>query len=54
MWIAQTRSQHNRDDLRYTSDLTDAGWQSQPFRRYHYTYPLAFSRMTDGNHSLRV
>jgi transposase len=27
MWTPDTRSQYDRDDLRYTSDLTDAEWQ---------------------------
>jgi putative transposase len=32
MWTPETRSQHNRDDLRYSSDLTDAEWQVlEPF-----------------------
>jgi len=26
MWTPTTRTQHNRDDLRFTSDLTDAEW----------------------------
>lgn len=26
MWTTETRSRHNRDDLRYPSDLTDAEW----------------------------
>jgi transposase len=26
MWTATTRAQHNRDDLRFASDLTDAEW----------------------------
>ena len=26
MWTPATRTQHNRDDLRFTSDLTDAEW----------------------------
>jgi transposase len=32
MWTPETRSRHDRDDLRYTSDLTDAEWQVlEPF-----------------------
>ena len=27
MWTAETRAEHDRDDLRYPSDLTDAEWQ---------------------------
>ena len=27
MWTAETRVEHDRDDLRYPSDLTDAEWQ---------------------------
>ena len=27
MWTPETRSEHDRDDLRYPSDLTDAEWQ---------------------------
>jgi len=27
MWTPDTREQHDRDDLRYPSDLTDAEWQ---------------------------
>ena len=27
MWTPETRSQHDRDELRYSSDLTDAEWQ---------------------------
>jgi len=27
MWTSQTRAEHDRDDLRYPSDLTDAEWQ---------------------------
>jgi transposase len=27
MWTAETRTEHDRDDLRYPSDLTDAEWQ---------------------------
>ncbi|HUB47658.1 MAG TPA: IS5 family transposase [Acetobacteraceae bacterium] len=27
MWTPETRDQHDRDDLRYPSDLTDAEWQ---------------------------
>src|SRR5271169_2611602 len=27
MWTAATRTEHDRDDLRYPSDLTDAEWQ---------------------------
>lgn len=26
MWSPDTRAQHDRDDLRYPSDLTDAEW----------------------------
>ena len=26
MWTATSRAQHNRDDLRFASDLTDAEW----------------------------
>jgi transposase len=26
MWTTKTRARHNRDDLRYPSDLTDAEW----------------------------
>jgi putative transposase len=26
MWSADTRAQHDRDDLRYPNDLTDAEW----------------------------
>ena len=26
MWTAATRAQHSRDELRFASDLTDAGW----------------------------
>jgi putative transposase len=32
MWTRETRSRHDRDDLRYGSDLTDAEWQIlEPF-----------------------
>ena len=27
MWTPETRAEHDRDDLRYPSDLTDAEWQ---------------------------
>ena len=27
MWTAETRAEHDRDDLRYPSDLSDAEWQ---------------------------
>ena len=27
MWTLQTRAEHDRDDLRYPSDLTDDEWQ---------------------------
>ncbi len=27
MWTPKTRAEHDRDDLRYPSDLTDAEWQ---------------------------
>ncbi len=27
MWTPDTRAEHDRDDLRYPSDLTDAEWQ---------------------------
>jgi hypothetical protein len=27
MWTPETRSRHDRDDLRYGSDLTDEEWQ---------------------------
>src|ERR1700691_1397779 len=27
MWTAETRAEHDRDELRYPSDLTDAEWQ---------------------------
>jgi transposase len=27
MWALETRAEHDRDDLRYSSDLTDAEWQ---------------------------
>ena len=27
MWTRQTRAEHDRDHLRYTSDLTDAEWE---------------------------
>jgi putative transposase len=27
MWTAKTRAEHDRDELRYPSDLTDAEWQ---------------------------
>ena len=27
MWTAETRVEHDRDNLRYPSDLTDAEWQ---------------------------
>jgi hypothetical protein len=27
MWTRETRAEHDRDDLRYPSDLTDAEWQ---------------------------
>lgn len=27
MWTPETRTEHDRDDLRYPSDLTDAEWQ---------------------------
>src|SRR5271170_1674147 len=27
MWTPETRAEHDRDDLRYCSDLTDAEWQ---------------------------
>ena len=27
MWTPDTRSEHDRDDLRYPSDLTDEEWQ---------------------------
>jgi transposase len=27
MWTPATRAEHNRDDLRYPTDLTDAEWQ---------------------------
>ena len=26
MWTTKNRARHNRDDLRYPSDLTDAEW----------------------------
>ena len=26
VWTADTRSEHDREDLRYPSDLTDAEW----------------------------
>jgi len=26
MWTPETRAEHDRDDLRYPSDLTDAEW----------------------------
>jgi hypothetical protein len=41
MWTRETRAEHDRDDLRYPSDLTDAEWQilepllGQPQRRGH-------------------
>ena len=27
MWTPETRAEHDRDDLRYPSDLSDAEWQ---------------------------
>jgi transposase len=27
MWTPETRAEHDRDDLRYPGDLTDAEWQ---------------------------
>jgi Putative transposase of IS4/5 family (DUF4096) len=27
MWTPETRAEHDRDQLRYPSDLTDAEWQ---------------------------
>jgi hypothetical protein len=27
MWTRETRAEHDRDDLRYPSDLTDAEWR---------------------------
>jgi hypothetical protein len=30
MWTPETRAEHDRDDLRYPSDLTDAEWQIYP------------------------
>ncbi len=27
MWTPATRAEHNRDHLRYETDLTDAGWE---------------------------
>jgi hypothetical protein len=27
MWTPETRAEHDRDDLRYPSDLTDTEWE---------------------------
>ena len=44
MWTPETRAQHDRDDLRYPSDLTDAEWQILAHCCRHRPIPVGIDR----------